>query len=450
MPSIAVEILIILALMVLNGIFSMSELAIVSARKARLQQLANKGDAQARVALELANSPNQFLSTVQVGITVIGILTGAFGGATIASKISTMLQVIPFLVPYSNALGFGIVVVSIAYLSLVIGELVPKRLAMHHPEKIAAAIAVPMRLLANLSSPVVHVLSSSTDLVLRLLRIGPSTEPEVTEEEIKVLIQQGTEAGTFEEVEQDMVERVFRLGDRRVSALMTPRPDIVWLDLEDSHEETQKQIIESVHSRFPVCQEGLDNVLGVVHVNDLLSRVLSGHPINLVESLHQPLFIPESTRALKVLELFKQASTYIALVVDEYGVIQGLVTLNDILEAIIGDIPSIDSQEEPQAIQREDGSWLLDGMLSIDEFKEIFEIEEIPGEEKGNYHTLGGLVILHLGRIPIAADHFEWGGLRFEVMDMDGNRVDKVLVMPVAPSAVQQSLDSSSPASSSS
>jgi putative hemolysin len=263
------------------------------------------------------------------------------------------------------------------------------------------------------------------------------------------LIQQGTDAGTFEEVEQDMVERVFRLGDRHVSALMTPRPEIVWLDLEDSREETQKQIIESVHSRFPVCQEGLDNVLGVVHVNDLLSRVLTGNPIDLVESLHQPLFIPESTRALKVLELFKQASTYIALVVDEYGVIQGLVTLNDILEAIIGDIPTIDSQEEPQAIQREDGSWLLDGMLSIDEFKEIFDIKEIPGEEKGNYHTLGGLVILHLGRIPTAADHFEWGGLRFEVMDMDGNRVDKVLVMPVVASADPQSLDLSSPSSSS-
>lgn len=433
MPSIAVEILVILLLMIVNGVFAMSELAIVSARKARLQQFANKGDAKARVALELANSPNQFLSTVQVGISLIGILTGAFGGATIADKVAQALKMVPLLAPYSQGLALGLVVVTITYLSLILGELVPKRLAMHNPEGIATAIAMPMRMLAAIVYPIVHLLSASTELVLRLLRIGPSTEPEVTEEEIKVLIQQGTEAGTFEEAEQDMVERVFRLGDRRASALMTPRPDIVWLDLDDPQEENQKQIIASVHSRFPVCQGGLDNVLGVVHVNDLLSKVLAGQAIDLIGSVRQPLFVPESTRALKVLELFKQSGTHLALVVDEYGVIQGIVTLNDILEAIIGDIPSIDPEEDPQAVQREDGSWLLDGMLSIDEFKELFEVEEIPGEEKGNYHTLGGLVIMHLGRIPTAADHFEWSGLRFEVMDMDGNRVDKVLVMPAAP-----------------
>lgn len=425
------EILIILLLIVANGVFAMSEIAIISARKVRLQQMANQGNAKARVALELADAPNRFLSTGQIGITLIGILAGAYGGATLSRSLATFLNRIPALAPYSQALSFGIVVVGITYLSLIIGELVPKRLALNSPEQIAANVAIPMRVLARIASPLVDLLSASTDLVLRVLGIGPVTEPLVTEEDLRVLIEQGTEAGTFEAAEQDMVERVFRLGDRPVSALMTPRPDIVWLDLEDSAEENRQKMIDSCHSRFPVCQGGLDNVLGMVHVIDLLGRCLSDQPLDLTVSLQQPVFVPESTRGLKILELFKQTGIHLALVVDEYGVIQGLVTLNDIMVEIVGDVPSADELEEPQVVQREDGSWLLDGMLPVDEFLELFEIKEMPGEHRGSYQTLGGFVITHLGRIPTAADYFEWQGMRFEVMDMDGNRVDKVLVVPM-------------------
>ena len=441
MSSITFQILIILVLTVVNGVFSMSEMAIVSARKVRLQQQANQGNVKAQAALELAEAPNHFLSTVQVGITLIGILTGAFGGATIADSLAVYVKLIPFLAPYSEALTFGVVVLIITYLSLIIGELVPKRLALNSPEQIAANVAIPMRSLAAIASPAVRFLSASTDLVLRVLRIGPSMQPQVTEEEIKVLIEQGTEAGTFEEAEQAMLERVFRLGDRAVNALMTPRPDIVWLDLEDTEEENRHKMIESANSRFPVCQGGLDNVLGIMPVTDLLARSLSGQPLDLTLSLRQPVFVPESTRGLKVLELFKQTGTHMALVVDEYGVIQGLVTLNDIMVEIVGDVASSDEPEDPQAVQREDGSWLLDGMLAVDEFFEIFGIKDLPFDQRGSYQTLGGFVITHLGRIPAAADHFEWEGMRFEVMDMDGNRVDKVLVMPQTDSSKQPKED---------
>ncbi|WP_353932855.1 hemolysin family protein [Okeanomitos corallinicola TIOX110] len=430
MSSITIEILIILGLIFANGVFSMSEMAIVSARKVRLQQLANQGNLNAQAALQLAESPNHFLSLVQVGITLINILNGVFGGATIAQRLEKYVQLIPFLAKYSQPIAFSIVVLVITYLSLIIGELVPKRLALNNPERIAATVALPMKALAGFISPVLHFLTVSTEAVVRILGITPSEEPQVTEEEIKILIEQGTEAGTFEEAEQDMVERVFRLGDRPVSFLMKPRPDIVWLDLDDSPEENRRKMLESRYSRYPVCQEGLDNVLGVIPVTDLLARSLRHEPFDLTIGLRQPIFVPESTRGLKVLELFKQTVTHIALVVDEYGVIQGLITLNDIMSEIVGDVPPEPGQEEPQAIQREDGSWLVDGMLPIEEFFKLFGMEEIDSEEMGNFQTLGGLVITHFGCIPSAADYFEWQEMRIEVMDMDGNRVDKVLVIP--------------------
>lgn len=425
------QVLVIFLLIVANGIFSMSEMAVVSARRARLQELVEQGDPKARAALELANSPNRFLSTVQIGITLIGILTGAFGGATLAESIAPYVAMIPGVQNSSQAIAFGLVVLLITYLSLVIGELVPKRLALGNPERIAMTMAGPMGVIARLTSPFVHLLSLSTEAVLRLLRAdAASDEPLVTEEEIKVLVRQGTEAGMFEEAEQDMVERVFRLGDQRVSGLMTPRLEIVWLDLNDPVETNRRKMAESRHSRFPVCQETLDNVLGVVHVTDVLASSLNGEPLDLTVLLRQPLVIPEQTQALKVLELFKQSGSHIAIVVDEYGVIQGVVTLNDVMEVIIGDIPFADQPQEAEVIRREDGSWLLDGMLSTDEVKEILEIDELPGEEHGNYHTLGGFVISQLGHIPKSADHFEWDEFRFEVVDMDGNRIDKVLVVP--------------------
>ncbi|MEA5570297.1 hemolysin family protein [Calothrix sp. UHCC 0171] len=428
-----VEVLIILLLIFANGLFVMSELAIVSARKVRLQQLAERGDIKARVALSLASSPNHFLGTVQIGITLLTILSGAFGESTIARRIAPIFGITiapPAPASYKEQLATGLAILIITFLTLILGELVPKRLALNHPEAIASVMAIPMQMLSKITTPVVYLLTISTEAVLRMLGIKPSTEPLVTEEEIRVLIEQGTEEGTFEEAEQDMVERVFRLGDRPVSALMTPRPDIVWLELEDTVEENRQKIIDSAYSRYPVCQGGLDNVLGVLPVTDLLARSFTGQPIDLTVGLRQPVFVPESTRGLKVLEMFKQTITHMALVVDEYGVIQGLVTLNDILIEIVGDVPTIEGQEDPQIVQREDGSYLLDGMLAVDEFMELFEIEELRSQDRGSYQTLGGFVITHLGRIPSAADYFEWQGMRFEVMDMDGNRVDKVLVVP--------------------
>ncbi len=430
MTGVTLEILFVLLLTIANGVFAMSETAVVSARKARLQQLANKGDANARTALELANAPNHFLSAVQIGITLIGILAGAFGGATISDKLADLLRLIPAIAPYSKTLALFFVVLCITYLSLVIGELVPKRLALNNPERIASAVAPSMRLLSKLTAPVVYLLSLSTDAVVRLLGIRASTDPPITEEEIEVLLQEGARAGVFKAAEQEMVERVFDLEEQRISALMIPRRQIVWLDFDDSPELNRQKINNSIHSRFPVCQGSLDNVLGVVQIKDLFTCTAPGEPIDLKASLRQPIVVPESVNALRVLELFKQSKLHMALVVDEYDIVQGLVTLNDVLEAIVGDIPEPGEQVEPQVVQREDGSWLLDGMLPVTEFKDLFEIEELPGEERGSYHTLGGFVTSQIGRIPISSDRFEWRDLRFEVVDMDGNRVDKVLVVP--------------------
>lgn len=441
MFTVLTEILIVLLLILANGLFAMSEMAIVSSRKVRLQQLANTGNQKAQTALELANTPNRFLSTVQVGITLIGILAGAFGGATLAEKLAVELSQIPILDPYSDVIALAFVVGLIAYLSLIFGELVPKRLALNHPEQIAVFIAKPMNFLSKLTAPVVHLLSISTEFILRLLGIQASNEPQVTAEEIKVLIEQGTQSGIVEEAEQDIVDRVFQLGDRSVQSLMTPRPEIFWLDLDDTAEENRQQLNQISSTRVLVCQEGLDNVLGFVQVTDLLSQTLSNQPLDLTSSLRRPLFVPENTSVLKILEMFKQTGIHIGIVVDEYGVIQGLVTLNDILLELVGDIPTIDNQDEPQVIQREDGSWLLDGMLGVEEFFQLFELERFAGQSRGSYHTVGGFVITHLSRIPSVADHFEWNGLRIEVVDMDGNRVDKVLVMPISRNPIPRPLD---------
>jgi putative hemolysin len=420
------EILIILLLIIVNGIFAMSEIAVVSARKARLQRWASEGSAKARSALELANEPNHFLSTVQVGITLVGVLVGAFGQATIAQQLTTLLHRIPWLAPYSHLVGLGIVVLGITYLSLVVGELVPKRLGLQNAERIASEVAIPMGVLSVIAFPVVRLLSLSTDAVLWVLGARPPDEPPVTEEEIKVLIEEGAQAGVFEEAEQDMLTGVFRLNDRRVNALMTPRTEIVWLDPNDELDEIRDEITGSGFSRFPVCQESLDNVLGVAQVKDILARHMACEPIDLRSLLHQPLYVPESAPASSVLELFKETGMPLALVVNEFGGLEGLVTTNDLLEQIVGDV----DLDRPQVVQREDGSWLLDGMLSVDEFKELFQTGELPGEGKGRYQTLGGFVMTHLGRVPSVTDHFHWGGLRFEVVDMDGKRVDKVMVKP--------------------
>lgn len=437
MPGATLETLVIFLLILANGVFALSEIAVVSARKARLEQQAADGDARARAALELANDPGPFLSTVQIGITLVGILTGAVGGATLARGMARLLEQVPPLAPYSKALGLGIVVVAITFFSVILGELVPKRLALSSPERIAALVAGPMRLLAVVTKPAVVTLNTLTDLLLRLLGVRPTTEPPVTEEELRLLVRQATRAGVFEPVEQAMLGRVLRLGDRRVSTLMVPRTEIVWLDVEDPPEATRRKLLEERHSLFPVCEGGFDHVLGVVHARDLLAACLAGEPLDLRAALKAPHFVPEGTRALKLLEMFRQTGRHVALVVDEYGGTLGMVTPTDILEAIVGELPSLEELAEPEAVRREDGSWLIDGLMPVEEFKELFALRTLPNGEMDTYETLGGFIMTHLARIPTTGDHFSWGGLRFEVVDMDGHRVDKVLVTPEPPPDVR-------------
>lgn len=428
MLSQSLDILVILVLILVNGVLSMSEIAVISARKERLQQWAESGNVKARAALKLANSPNLFLATVQVGITLIGVLSGVFGGYKIANNLAEWLRLVPALAPYSQTLALGMVVLAMSFLSLLIGELVPKRLALDNPERIASFVSPAMRFLAVIASPAVRFLSASTDLVMRVIGMRPSPQPPITEEEIKLLISQGTVAGVFEEAEQEMVERVFRLGDRRVGVLMSPRKRVIWLDLNDPPEKHRRVITKSIHSRFPVCQGRLNNILGIVHVRDLLVRSLIGRPFDLKAALQQPLFVLETMPVPKVLELFKESGTDMAMVIDEYGTIEGLVTLKDILEAVVGDLPSVDERDESKVVQREDGSWLVDGLLPVDELKEMFHIKLLPEEKDGDYQTLGGFIMTHLKRIPSAGDRFEYCGLSFEILDMDGHRVDKVLI----------------------
>jgi putative hemolysin len=422
------EISVIFLLLVVNGLFAMSEIAVVSARKARLQQWAEEGNPKALIALELANEPNHFLSTVQVGITLVGILAGAFGGATLAEKLALYFETIPALTAYSEVMAVIIVVISITYFSLIIGELVPKRLGLNNPERIAVAIAKPMVTLSRITSPIVRLLTLSTEVVIRLMGIKPSTEPVVTEEEIKVLIEQGTQVGVFEEAEQDMIEGVLRLGERRVGMLITPRTQIIWVDIEDSFEEIKRTIIAHHHSFFPIAKNNLDNLLGVVRAKDLLAQILKDEPFDLKTLSLPPLFVPERMLALRVLELFKQKGIRLAFVIDEYGSIQGMVTHDDILEDIVGNISLAGHPDELKAVQRSDGSWLVDGMLHIDELKEILDIDELPGEAEDYYQTVAGFVINQIGNIPVVGQSFTWGRYRFEVVDMDGRRVDRVLV----------------------
>lgn len=424
MQVIAFEVLLILLLIFANGIFAMSEMAIVSARKIRLQQLAEKGDTTARTALELANNPDRLLSTVQIGITLIGILAGAFGGATIAEQIALQINQISALSGYGEAIGLIIVVTAITYLSLVIGELVPKRLALSNAERIAVLIARPMRFLSRLATPFVALLSFSTNVVFKILRLRPSDEPPVTEEEIKILIEQGTQAGVFEETEQNLVGRVFRLGDRRVSALMTPRPDIFWLDINAPEAETLQKIAACQYSRFPVCRGAIDNVVGTLKAKEYLAAKLSDATVSLDAFIRDPLFVPETSSAFQVLEMFKTARTHLALVIDEYGTIEGLVTTNDFLEAIAGEAAQINA-EESLIVRRDDGSYLVDAALPVDEFRDFFTVEL---DADGDYQTLAGLILARLRHFPSVAESFEINDLRLEIVDMDGRRIDKVLV----------------------
>jgi putative hemolysin len=425
-----VELAILLALILANGFLSMSEMALVAARKSRLHQYAEEGDQQARLALEVAESPSRMLSTVQIGITLIGILTGAFGGAALAASLASVLASWPALAPYSSVISVVVVVVVTTYLSLVLGELAPKRLALNSAEAIAMRVARVMLILSTLTRPLERILSASTEFVLRLLRVPTTNEQPITDEEVRILIEQGAEKGVFEPIEEEIVGQVFRLSDLNISALLTPRTDITWLDINDSYEEMRAKILASNHSRYPVAEGDLDHVIGLAMAKDLLARAIAGEDLNLHIVLQSPLFIPDTMPALEVLERMRTTRTHIALVIDEYGGLEGLVTLTDFVEAIIGAIPDMGETPNEEIFRREDGTFLVDGMLPIDRFQESFGIRELPEESEGYYQTVGGFVMTMLGRVPTPGDIFEWGGLRVEVMDMDGRRVDKVLVTP--------------------
>ncbi|HSI88322.1 MAG TPA: hemolysin family protein [Pyrinomonadaceae bacterium] len=422
------EISVVVILIIANGVFAMSEMSVVSARRSRLQQLANEGNAAAQAALELSSHPDKFLSTIQIGITLIGILAGAFGGATLASKIGDSLQTVPTLAPYAQAIGFSIVVISITYLTLIIGELVPKRIALNNPEKIASLIARPMTLLSRFAAPVVSVLSLSTNTIFRLLGIKSPGDAPISEEELKLLIEQGTQAGVFHETEQAIVERVFRLGDRRVTALMTPRPDMVFLNADASEEHTLQVIAGSKFSRFPVYRGNTDNILGVVKVKEYLASKLIEPETKLEDALTKPLFIPETSTAFHLLGLFKDRGLHLALVIDEFGSVNGMVTSNDFLEALSGEAESLDP-EDVDFIERKDGTVLVDGAVPIDELYHRFPAlrRTTPG---GNYHTVAGLFLHRLGQIPTEGDEIKIGNYKLEVVDMDGRRIDKILIRP--------------------
>lgn len=418
------ELLLIFFLLFLHSLLSMTETALLSLPKARLQGKLDE-DRNVKLILNLLENPNRFLSAIQIGITLTDLLMGAIGGATLARYLEQSLPSIPWLAPYRQSFALAMIVLTTTYLSLVLGELVPKRLGLTYNERIARWTIVPFRLFLFLFAPLVRLLSFSTDLFLRLFGIHAFEEQPVTEEEIRVLLDQGTQAGVFEESEQEMVSGVFQLHDQRVYSLMTPRSEIVWLDVQDSIEEIKRKILESPFSRFPVCRDDLDNVLGIVKARDLLLPFFENRPIRLEECVQPIAFIPETTLASRALEIFKESGREMLLVVNEFGSIQGLITLNDLLSEIVGELGG----EEAQAIQRQDGSWLLDGMLPVDDFKELFSLSHLPHEEE--YETLGGFIMTLLGRIPQVADRLEWHNLRFEIMDMDGRRVDKVLVTTI-------------------
>jgi putative hemolysin len=420
--------LLLLALILFNGVFAMAEMAVVSSRKARLQQLADDGAPGAASALQLANEPSYFLSTIQVGITLIGVLTGAIGEATMANPFAAALSEAGMPDRYAQSVALAVVVVAITLVSLIVGELVPKRLALRNPEALASLVARPMNWLARVAHPVVRLLSLATDAVLRLFGVRHQPEPPVTEEEIKVLMEQGAEAGVFERSEQAIVARLFTLDEMRVGSVMTPRVDLVSIGLDEPVEDVRRTLRESRHARYPVL-DGDGQPVGLLKARDFVDRLLDDQPVELSTLADRPLFVPETITAMKLLETFKKSRQHAALVVDEYGELQGLVTLNDVLEALVGDIASIEENVDPDIVRRDDTSWLMDGSVSISRFRDVTGAdEELPDEDSGAYNTLGGLAMAMLGHIPVAGNRFETAEFAFEVVDMDRRRVDKLMV----------------------
>ncbi len=431
------DIALLLFLILLNGVLAMSEIAVISSRKARLQRLADNDSPGAQSALALNNDPSTFLSTVQVGITTVGILSGAIGETALADPLTVWLSSFSLVEPYARSIAMTLVVVGLTYFSVVVGELVPKQLGLLAPEKTASLIAPPMNMLARIARPLVWLLSASSRFLLRLIGAKRQEESPVTDEEIRVLMEQGAEAGVFHESEQAIVSNVLRLDDQRIGAIMTHRNDIYVLDLDKPEAEIRNRIAESPYTRLVVCRNGLDHIVGMLRTADLLKDALTGKPLAVEQSLRPPLYVPEGVTTTQLLENFRKARQQCALIVDEYGELQGLVTLTDVLTSIVGELPSSDIYEELDIVMREDGSWLIDGSVPIERLKFVLEIENnLPGEDENSFNTLGGFVMHVLGNIPAVADHFEVSGCRFEVVDMDKNRVDKVLVGRCIPAEV--------------
>jgi putative hemolysin len=432
------ELLILLGLVILNGLFSMSEMALVSARRARLQPLADEGNKGAKTAIQLMENPDRLLSTVQIGITLIGVLAGVFGGASLSTHLAETIRTgIPELAPYASALAPALIVGLTTYLSLVIGELVPKRLALQNPERLARTVARPMKWLSIFAAPLVGILSLSTSVVIRLLGDTPNDEPSVTEVEVLSMIEQGVEGGVFEASEQDMVAGVMQLDVRLVRQIITPRTNIVWFDVDEDIADIRRKMAENTYSAYPICREDMDDVIGIVYSKDVALQLLGGTPLNLESIMKPPLFVPETVTVADVVRQFKQTGMHSALVVGEHGGIEGLVTLTDVVEEIIGDVESSD----PMFTRREDGSYLIDGTMPIDRFTELFQGIVIPSDESGAYQSAAGFVLTRLGRIPQAGEFFQWQKYRIEVVDMDGVRIDKLLVQTeeqTEPSAPEQ------------
>jgi putative hemolysin len=439
------EVALLIALIVLNGAFAMSEIALVTARRARLARLAEDGDGSAAVAMKLGEDPTRFLSTIQIGITSIGILNGIVGEAALAGPLAEWLQTLGMEQRTSEIGSTVLVVVVITYVSIVVGELVPKRIGQINPEGIARLVARPMNVLAVASRPFVYLLAGSTALLLKLMGQRETGGPSVTEEEIHALLTEGSAAGVIEKSEHEMVRNVFRLDDRQIGSLMVPRADIVTLDVEHPLKENLALVAESAHSSFPVCRDGLDDILGIVSAKQIFSQMVRGETVDLTRDLQAPVYVPESLTGMELLDQFRASGTYIVFVIDEYGEVQGMVTLHDVIESVTGEFLPHDTKES-WAVQREDGSWLLDGLIPIVEFKDRLGIKAVPEEEKGRYHTLSGMVMWLLGRLPRTGDIATWENWRFEVIDLDGKRIDKVLATQLPEPAPETIVDGESKA----
>ena len=431
------EVLFLFALIVLNGLFAMSEIALVTAKRSRLAKLAEDGERAAATALKLGQDSTRFLSTIQIGITSIGILNGIVGESALAAPLATTLQTLGMNPEPSHIIATAVVVLAITYITIVIGELVPKRLGQLNPEGIACLVARPMLTLSAITRPFGRLLSASTDTVLRLMGNPPQAMPSVTEEEIHAMLEEGSEAGVIEQQEHEMVRNVFRLDDRQLGSLMVPRADIVFLDVSQPLEENIQRVTESEHSRFPVCNGGLQSLIGVINAKQLLAKTLKGRLTEFTSQLQPCVYVPETLTGMELLDHFRTSGTQMVFVVDEYGEIQGLVTLQDMLEAVTGEfVPR--NLEDSWAVQREDGSWLLDGLIPVPELKDTLELKNVPEEDKGLYHTLSGLMMWLLGRMPRTGDIMTWESWNLEIVDLDGQRIDKVLASKITEVAQQE------------